>query len=302
MAIRKTRISDNLTWVHITYPSLEDFPALKSYINLHPIILDELLSVSDRTKVDAYPEYLFVIYHFPIYNTEELSSRRAEVDIVASNDVLLTVSYEELEPIRQFERDLETRLKKEVVSTAHLFYHLLSGVNDYSIRQLKHVEKKVNYVGEKLFKRQDRQLLEEISYIKRDLLEFSIVAMPQRSTLESLLQIASDFWGVKFRPYFVHLVGDFSKIHYLLENLKATIESYSETVSQIFEFKTSEIIRRFSILGFLTFPLILYATVAHQPKVEAGLIHTSLDFWIQFGIIALIVATAAFFFRKKGWL
>ncbi|MEK7465495.1 MAG: CorA family divalent cation transporter [Patescibacteria group bacterium] len=303
MAIRETQIDNKLTWVHLTYPSQEDFSKLKSYINAHPIVLDELLSASDRTRVDTYPEYIFMVYHFPIYDTKELSSRRAEIDIIASKETLITVSYEELEPIQQFERDLETRLKKkEISSAAHLLYHLLSGVNDYSVRQLKHVEKKVNYVGEKLFKRQDRKLLEEISYIKRDLLEFSIVAVPQRSTLESLLQVASDFWGPRFRPYFLDLVGDFSKIHYLLENLKTTIESYSETVSQIFGFKTSEIIRRFSILGFLTFPLILYATIALQPKVEAGIINTANDFWIQFGVIAVIIVTAAFFFRKKGWL
>lgn len=302
MAKKEIAVEKGFTWVHLTNPTQDEVAGLKSYASIHPLILDELLSPSDRTHTEEHTDYIFIVYHFPIYNTDERSSRRAEVDIIATNEVLITASYEDLEPLRQFERDLETRLKKEIVSTAHLLYHLLNTVNEYSIRQLKHVEKKVNFVGEQLFNRQDRRLLEEMSHIKRDLLEFSLVAVPQRSILESLLQVATDFWGVKQRPYFQDLVGDFSKIHYLLDNLKATIESYSDTISQIFEFKTSEIIRRFSILGFLTFPMILYATIALQPKVEANLIHSATDFWLQFAFVALIIASVAVFFRKKGWL
>lgn len=302
MAKKEVTINGMLKWIHLVNPSQDEVAALKAHASIHPLVLDELLSPSDRTHAEKHTDYIFIVYHFPIYNINERSSRRAEVDIIATNDTLITTAYEDLEPLRQFERDLETRLKKEITSTAHLLYHFLSTVNDYSIRQLKHVEKKVNYVGEQLFRRQDRRLLEEMSYIKRDLLEFSLVAVPQRSILESLSQVATEFWGVKQHPYFQKLIGDFSKIHYLLENLKATIESYSDTISQIFEFKTSEIIRRFSILGFLTFPMILYATIALQPKVEAGLIHSALDFWIQFGIIGLLIVSLAFFFRKKGWL
>lgn len=302
MAKKEILVNEKFTWIHLTNPTQDEVSTLKSCAPIHPLVLDELLSPSDRTHAEEHTDYIFIVYHFPIYNTDERSSRRAEVDIIATNDTLITTSYEDLEPLQQFRRDLETRLKKEITSTAHLLYHLLGTVNEYSIRQLKHVEKKVNYVGEKLFRRQDRKLLEEISYIKRDLLEFSLVAVPQRSILDSLLEVATDFWGVKQRPYFLDLVGDFSKIHYLLENLKATIESYSDTISQIFQFKTSEIIRRFSILGFLTFPMILYATIALQPKVEANLIHSSGDFWLQFGIVALFIASLAFFFRKKGWL
>ncbi len=302
MSKKEIVVNGKMSWINLISPSQEDVATLKSLTPIHPLVLDELLSPSDRTHAEEHEDYVFIVYHFPIYSTNERSSRRAELDIIATNDTFITASYEELEPVQQFQRDLETRLKKEVTSSAHLLYHLLSIVNDFSMRQLKHVEKKANYVGEQLFKRQDRKLLEEISYIKRDLLEFSLVSVSQRSILDSLLNVATDFWGVKQRPYFLDLVGDFSKVHYLLESLKATIESYSETISQIFEFKTSEIIRRFSILGFLTFPMILYATIALQPKVEAGLIETAGDFWIQFGIVALIVATAAWFFRKKGWL
>ncbi|MDI6733901.1 MAG: CorA family divalent cation transporter [Patescibacteria group bacterium] len=298
----ETKIKNNLKWIHLTRPNKNDVNELKNEFNIHPLILDELLSPSDRSKIETYDDYLFLVYHLPIYNNLEQTSRRAEIDFVATKEILITVTYEEIEPINQFERDLEKKYQNTINNAAQIVYYILEEVNDFSLRQLKHVERKVNFVGDQIFKRQDRKLLEDISSIKRDLLDFAIIAVPQKSTLTSLSDIGVNFWGKHAAIYFADLEGDFLKIHLLLENLKATVESYSQTVSQLFEFKTSEIIRRFSILGFLTFPLVLYATIALQPQVEATFIKEPADFWIYFFVISAILLGVAAFFRKRGWL
>ncbi len=299
--VTKTTINPALTWIHLTNPREADVRALKSYLNIHPIILDEIMGPSDRTRVEQHEDYLFLVYHIPIYNEIDRTSRRAEIDMIVGKELLITVVYEKLEPMATFEHRVAGTLASSLTSTAQLVYYLLEDVNEYSMRQLKHVEKKLNFVGHQLFQRQNSHLLEEISYIRRDLLEFSIVAVPQRSNLESLLE-ASSFWGPRYRVYFTDLMGDFLKVLYRLENLKGTIESYSDTLSQIFEFKTSEIVRRFSILGFLTFPLILYTSISLQPTVEGAIIKSPSDFWIQFGGVTALILLVAWIYRRKGWL
>jgi len=300
--MKENIINKKIRWLEITNPSKKEIQQIQNQFRIHPLISDELLAPSDRAKIETYDNYVFIVYHLPIYNIPEQTSRRAEIDIIATKEVLITVTYETLEPVKQFGRDLEKRALKNIKSTAELIYYLLEEVNDFSLRQLKHVEKKVHYIGEQLFKRLDRKLLEDISRIKRDILDFSIIAASQRTSLESLSAKGLLFWGREMYVYFSDLLGDFLKVHYLLENLRATVESYSQTVSQLFGFKTSEIIRRFSILGFLTFPLILYSTIALQPTVEKTFIHNPADFWFIFGLILIIVIGLALIFKKKGWL
>lgn len=302
LMLKKLPLGKKSLWVHLVQPKDAEIKALKDQFNVHPIILDELLSPSDRSKIENYGDYIFLVYHLPIYDTASRTSRRGEIDFIVTKKAIITVAYENLEPFLQFERDLEVRLKNKILGTPEALYYILEEINAFSLRQLKHVEKKVNFVGDKLFKRQDRRLLEEISYIKRDILDFAIIAAPQRTNLESLEGVIMGIWGKEYRVYFSDLVGDFLKISYLLENLKATVDSYSETVSQIFEFKTSEVIRRFSILGFLGFPLILWATILLQPKIDHSLVKSPADYWLQIGIVAAIVVGLALIFRKKGWL
>ena len=295
------KINKNIEWLNIINPDEKAIKELENKFHFHPIILDELLNPSDRPKVEHDGPYLFIVYHLPIYNQNLRTSRKAEIDFIITKNALVTVSYEKLEPLTQAKNDIQKILSKNIKTTGELVYYILKEFNEFSLRQLQHIEAKVNFVGEQLFKSQDKALLEEISYIKRDILGFAMIITPQRNILESLIVIGTKFWGEKIRVYFSDSLDDFLKTHYLLENLKATIESFSQTVSQIFEFRTSRVIRRFSVLAFLTFPLILFATIALQPTVEPTFIKTPADYWISLGIVAAIVVTLAFIFRKKGW-
>lgn len=295
------KLNKKIRWINLINPKEREIKSLGAEFKLHPLIIDELIVPSDRMKIENYDDYIFMVYHLPIYDPERRTCRRAEIDFIATLNTLITVSYEEMEPLTLFERELETKLKNKINSTAEIIYYVIEEAHTFALRQLKHIERNVNFVGDQLFKKQNRKLLEEISYIKRDILDFSIIAAPQRNVLESLLHVGVSFWDENSKIYFTGLASDLMKVHFVLENLKATIESYSQTISQIFEFKTSEIIRRFSILGFLTFPLILYTTVVLQPKIEAQLIATPQDFWFQFGGVVLLTVILAIFFRKKGW-
>ncbi len=294
---------NKITWIQLQNPSEKEVGELNEFFEIHPIIEEEIYKPSDRSKVESYDGYIFAAYHLPIYNPADRTSRRAEIDLIAGKNALITVSYEKVEPLSEFSQALEkdAELRKKIQNPAQLIYYILQEVNVFSLRQLRHVEEKVKLVGKEMFKRPNRELLEEISYIKRDLLDFGIIAAAQKTTLESLLHVGTDFWGKGNQIYFSDLLGDFLKVHYLLENLRATIVSYSETVSQIFQFHTSDIVRRFSILGFLSFPLLLYATVTLQPQIAPTLFAEPLEFWLIFALIAVIVIGLLMIFRKKGW-
>lgn len=288
-------------WIHFEKPGEEDIKETDRHIKTHPLITKELEKESERSKIEDYGNYIFAVYHLHIYDTKERRPRRTEVDILSSKDTILTFSYENIEPVSEFNKDLTSELGGKIQNCPQVIYYLLQEINTFSLRQLRHVEEKVNAVGTEIFKKSDRKLLEELSYIKRDLFEFGIVAASQKSTLESLLTVGGKFYGDQSRIYFSDLMGNFSRVHYLLETLKMTVVSYSETVSQIFQSETSEVVKRFSILGFLTFPLILYATIALQPTVEPTLFSSPAEFWIYFGIILMVVIALAFIFRKKKW-
>ena len=48
----------------------------------HPLDLEDVLSKRQRPKVDEYPDYLFGVLHFPVYDKAIQRLNAAELDVV----------------------------------------------------------------------------------------------------------------------------------------------------------------------------------------------------------------------------
>ncbi|MEK7146692.1 MAG: CorA family divalent cation transporter [Patescibacteria group bacterium] len=302
----RTIIEDKITWYDITKTEAGDLEFLKSKFDFHPVILDELLHPSARSRVETYDHYLFLVYHLPIYNVQERTSRRAEIDFLITKNHIITVHYEKVEPLVQFEKTLKNNahLYDRIVknTTGHLLYYLLEETVEFSMRQLRHMEEKVKEVGSELFTGKERNLLEKVSYLKRDLLDFRIIIRSQRSMIESLIVAGQFFWGERLKVYFSDLLGDYLKISHLIENLKETVESFETTNAQLLNAKSNYIMQRFTVLAFLTFPLMLLVALFDIDAVSRPIIGKPYDFWIIFGAVALIILIMIAYFKKKEWL
>jgi magnesium transporter len=293
-------LGGDLVWYEVERPNAADIRQVSTAIKTHPLILEEISGASDRNKVERFSDHLYLVYHVPLYNPLDRASRKAEIDFLVAKNVLVTITYEPVEPIKQAAKKI-SKIGR-VHSIAELLYQILREANEFSLRELRHIETKVNRIGSHLFHKQDEKLLEEVSYVKRDLLNFSVIAAPQRTTLESLLKEGPELLGGEWKVYFTDLLGDFMKVHFLLENLRATVESYGETISQIFNFRATQVVRRVSVLGFLTFPLMLYATIALEPTVAETFLHEPSDFWIIFGGLAASIFLSAYLMRRRNLL
>lgn len=297
----------NINWVNIVNPSTKDLQFLSEEFKIHPIVLEELLHPSVRSKIEQYDSYLYFIYHLPIYDCEQKTSRRGEVDFIITKEVLISVSYEKLEPIDLFidKLDRDKNYKERVLggATARLLYYLLEFCLSFTFRQLKHIDEKIEVIRKDLFSGKEHQLLESISYVKRDLLSFYLCFQPQQSIFKSLSIVGPHFWGPETQIYFSDLEGDYLRVLQYCINYKETIESFEGTNSQLLNTKMNSTMQKFTVLAFLTFPLILLTSIYQTGLITKPVLTDSitLDFWIEFGIVVAFTFTLLRIFRKKGW-
>src|SRR4051812_5927763 len=71
----------DLTWVHLTSPDAVEAGELAERFGWHALDLEDVLSKRQRPKVDEYPEYLFVVLHFPAYDKAIQRLNAAELDV-----------------------------------------------------------------------------------------------------------------------------------------------------------------------------------------------------------------------------
>lgn len=299
-------IKGKVTWIDVQNPTKKDIEFIRKQHKFHPIVLDELLHTSARSRVEPYEKYLFLTYHLPIYDKNMKSSRKGEVDFLITKDKIITVHYEDLEPLNNFWRRLsnDPHFKDQALDddTGRLLYFLVEEILFFSQRQLRHIEENVTQLTKELFQGEERKLLEDISYLKRDILDYSIISMPQEIILESLREVGAKFWDDRLKIYFSDLSGDHLKIMQLLDNFKETVDALEQTNSQLLDAKTNQVMQRFTVLAFLTFPMVLINSLFTVPMVDKFIESNLLIFVTVFVSTLLVTIGMLIFFRKKGWL
>src|SRR5215218_10434714 len=126
---------NGLTWLHIDEPGPAEAAVLAERFGFHELDVEDVLSNRQRPKIDEYPEYLFVVLHFPFYDKNVQRLNAAELDLFIGPDFLIALPNVELHPVtylfRRCEEDPELREELFAKGPGYLLYHVLKDLFDY---------------------------------------------------------------------------------------------------------------------------------------------------------------------------
>src|SRR5262249_27982274 len=73
--------ANGLTWVHLDAPTSLESELLAERFGWHPLDVEDVMSKRQRPKIDEYPDYLFVVLHFPVFDKRIQRLNAAELDV-----------------------------------------------------------------------------------------------------------------------------------------------------------------------------------------------------------------------------
>jgi magnesium transporter len=298
----------NLTWVDIIDPKKEDLEYLKKEFNFHPIVLGELTIPTLRPKVENYDHYLYMVLHFPIYHPKEKTSKSMEIDFLINNNTLITVRYGKIQPLQEFWKKCEA---KDIdphfgETTASLLCCMIGELNNFCLRQIDHITEKIDGIEKEIFGtrivKKEEKIVEEISIIRRDILDFRRTLKPQNTILESLKMRGIEFFGKSNEPYLADIIGDHMRVWSLLENNKETIESLQEANDSLLSHRTNRIMKIITLFAVIVFPLTLIAAIFGMNTIHLPIVGMENDFWIVLGLMLMGTISMLILFKVKKWL
>lgn len=297
----------SITWLNIFNPSAEDLKNIAKNYKIHPLILNELTKPTLRPKVEGYDSYLYMVLHFPIFDAASRTTLSREIDFIFTKNALITVHYDKIAPfeelLSQCESDEEFRERHLRGNSAILLHKIITTLFEFSLRELDHIRQNVDDVERKIFEgKKHYNVIEEIAFIRRDILNFWRTIKPEGLALESLSERGVLFFGDELKPYFSDLIGSYLRVLNLLENQKEAIEVLYDTHESILTTKTNEVMKLFTILAFITFPLALLVDILGIPSEHNPIYGKAYDFWLILGAVVGIMSVMLYVFKKKDWL
>lgn len=292
MEIEKNK---HVQWIDVQKPTGKDITWLKGKFKLHPVIVEELKGPSARARVEQYDDYLYFVYYFPLYDSKDSASVRTEIDFIVTKDIVATVHYEPLTGV------LDNFELGTTNSSFLLIYNIIEHLLNFQERQLRHVREKVELVGREIFHDKEKEVLEKITYLKRDISEYRIVVRMQDPTLKSLIIRGREFWGKDAEIYLNDLVGDHLKVMSQLEDYRDAVGDFEDTNNQLMNLKINTVMKTFTSLSFLTFPFMLLAALFSMNTRDTPIINLPGAFWIIFGTMIIGMIVLGMYFKNKKW-
>jgi magnesium transporter len=297
--------SGGLTWVHLDSPTLEETSLLAERFGWHPLDLEDVLSRRQRPKIDEYPDYLFGILHFPVYDKAIQRLNAAELDFFVGNGYLVTLPAVELLPVtRLFRRcEEEEELRDQLFSkgSGYLLYHILDDLFDYCFPILDKIGHKLDSVEDDMFEERAEEVVRDISNVKQEIISYRKIIKPERSTLRLLERQIERFLPEDLELYFDDIVDASERIWDLLDNYKEVVEALEDTNESVISHRQNDVLRVLTVVTVILLPLTLITGIfgmnVHFPGFES-----SAGFWVLVGFMAGLALGLTAFFHLKRWL
>jgi magnesium transporter len=297
--------SNGLTWIHLERLDGEAATELAERFGWHPLDLEDVLSRRQRPKVDDYPDYLFAVLHFPVYDKAIQRLNAGEIDIFLGGDYLVTIPNVELAPVtrlfRRCEEDEELRESLFSQGSGRLLYEVLDDLFDYCFPILDKIAHKLETFEDEVFEGRSEEVVRDLSNVKQEIIAYRKIIKPERATLRVLEGRTRRFLREDLELYFDDLVDASERIWDLLDNYKEIVEALEDTNEAFIAHKHQDTLRLLTVFSVILLPLTLLASIFGMNVAYPGE-GTSEGFWLILAIMVAAVAALIAFFRYRRWL
>ena len=294
-----------LTWVHLDRPLPEEAADLAQRFGWHPLDLEDVLSKRQRPKVDDYPEYLFIVLHFPVFDKTIQRLNAAELDVFLGPDFLITLSNVELLPVtRLFARCSEDEaLRDELFSkgSGRLLYEVLDDLFDYCFPILDKIGHKLDSIEDEMFEGHAEDVVRDISNVKQEIISYRKIIKPERATLRLLERHTERFLPEALELYFDDIVDATERIWDLLDNYKEVVEALEGTNESVIQHRQNDVLRLLTVFSVIVLPLTFISGIFGM-NVDFPGFGTAAAFWVIAGVMVGVLVAMVAFFRIKRWL
>lgn len=272
--------------------------------NIHSLTLEDIMNSEHRPKIEYHDDYIFIILKMLTYDDEKEEIDGEQVSLIFGKDYLISFQEKTGDVFGHVRKSLREkkniRIKK--ANSDYLAYSLLDSIIDNYYNILEKTGEKIELLEEELLEGDDRDIMNEVHDLKKNMTYFRKSIWPLREVISNLLKNESSIISEQtvpfFRDLYDHIIQIIETIEISKDNLSSLVDLYLSNSSA----KMNETMRVLTIIATIFIPLTFIAGVYGMNFEYMPELKWRLGYPLSIGIMFILGLLMLYYFKKKKWL
>jgi magnesium transporter len=293
-----------VNWLNIsTGKQVGILEGIGSQLNIHPLVLEDILNTNQRPKVEDYGDYLFIELNMLSWDGETSRINAEQISLLLGSSYLITFQESEgdvFDSVRKRLREGKSRLSKG--GPDYLAYSLIDAVVDNYFIVLEYLGEEIEELEEELVTDPDPDTLHAIHDLKRELIYLRKSVWPLRETISNLERGESRIFQpatlIYLRDVYDHVIQIIDTVETFREMASGMLDIYLSSVSN----RMNEIMKVLTIISTIFIPLSFVVGLYGMNFKYMPELGWKWGYPMVWGVILLSVVGMLIYFKRKKWL
>ena len=293
---------DHPVWIHIDgLGSTDMIIQIAQYVEIHPLIIEDILTPLQRPKTEDYGEILFIVLReFALQKNRHIKSK--QISIVLGKYFLITLQEKAGEPFNTVLNVLNGFHKTEPSALDQIVYFFIDAIVDHMAVVLDKIGPQIEKLEDAFMQKPDKAQIKTVHGFKRETTRIRRFIWPLHEAVRMLRRCDSPLLQKTTQTYLRDVEDHLSRSAEIIEGYRDSVSEMQELYMSASRDHLNEIMKVLTIISTTFIPLNFLAAVygmnfKYMPELDLPLGY--LLFWV---IIAIIGGSMLYSFKKRGWL
>lgn len=303
--------TESVSWVDVSgLGNKETLQQLGQVFNLHPLVLEDVVNVPQRPKIEEYENQLVIIAQMVMLKEPGEGLWFEQISFVLGQHYLLTIQEEPewdcFNPIRNRIQQNKGMIRER--GADYLAYALWDTMIDGYFPILEIYGEKIQMLEDELIQQPTEQTLAKIYQIRQELIALRRAIWPQRDAINSLIRDGSPLIDKDILRYLKDCYDHTVQIIDMLETYRELASGLMDVYLSAVSNRMNEVMKLLTVISTIFIPLTFIAGVygmnfnPDASPFNMPELNWYLGYPLCWFMMIAIALTLISYFWRRGWL
>ena len=301
--LRQLKESSTNIWINVE--SIRDsntVAEIGQIFDIHSLVLEDIVNPEQRTKIEVYDDYIFIVLKMIIYSEEGELFSKENVSLILGKQFLILFHEEPGDVFEVIHKRMQRKGSRlSAFGCDYLAYCIIDLIVDHYFVVIEKYGEQIEQLEIKLSENPDSDLLREIKTLKRELLLFFGAIFPLGDVLKAMMKEDVTLITAETRVFLSNVKDHFMQAIYTTTTAREIVADMFSGYLSMMSHKMNEVMKILTIFAVTFIPMSFFAGVYgmnfdFMPELHFKYMYPA--FWL---CMIGIAGSMFVYFKRKKW-